>query len=312
MSRTGILHHDDFLKHKTGSGHPERPDRLENLIDYLKKSEIYTDLIHIVAQPGKLSWIEQIHPQSYIEHINNACQPGLHYLDPDTVVCGDSFQVALLAVGGAIESCKAVMQREIDNAFCAVRPPGHHAEPIKAMGFCLFNNVAIAAKYLQNHYPIQKVCIIDWDVHHGNGTQKAFYEDASVFYISIHQYPFYPGTGRAEEKGRGEGEGTTLNFPSPPGTGDQEYLGIFERHIIPAVRNFNPDFLLISAGFDAHRLDPLANMAVTEYGFGRMTELVKSLAEECCQGRLVSFLEGGYSLEALARSVETHLQKMRN
>ncbi|MFQ5753671.1 MAG: histone deacetylase family protein, partial [bacterium] len=232
MSRTGILHHDDFLKHKTGSGHPERPDRLENLIDYLKKSEIYTDLIHIVAQPGKLSWIEQIHPQSYIEHINNACQPGLHYLDSDTVVCGDSFQVALLAVGGAIESCKAVMQREIDNAFCAVRPPGHHAEPIKAMGFCLFNNVAIAAKYLQNHYPIQKVCIIDWDVHHGNGTQKAFYEDASVFYISIHQYPFYPGTGRAEEKGRGEGEGTTLNFPSPPGMGDQEYLGIFERHII--------------------------------------------------------------------------------
>ncbi len=312
MSQTGLIYHDQFLKHKTGSGHPERPERLSSLMKYLCKTDIFADLVNIDVQRGEVAWIEQIHPAAYIENIQAMCKPGLHYLDTDTVVSEDSYSAALLAVGGAVAACNAVMKGEIDNAFCAVRPPGHHAEPDRAMGFCLFNNVAVAAKYLQNHYPIEKVCIIDWDVHHGNGTQDAFYEDPTVFYISMHQDPLYPGTGRLDEKGRGAGEGTTLNLASPPGCGDNEYIDIFENKILPAARNFNPDFVLISAGFDAHRDDPLANMEVTETGFGRMTEFVKLLAEKCCNGRFVSLLEGGYNLEALARSVEIHLKKMHN
>lgn len=312
MSRTGFVYHEDYLKHLTGNGHPEQPERLQNLIDYLKKIELLTELAEIAATPADLRWIEQIHPRSYIEYIANSCKTGFTALDADTVASSDSFHVALLAVGGAVNACNTVMKGDIDNAFCAIRPPGHHAERSKAMGFCLFNNVAIAARYLQTQHRLEKVCIFDWDVHHGNGTQHAFYEDPSVFYISIHQHPLYPGTGMADEKGSGAGEGTTLNFPSPSGFGNREYLNIFEKQITPAVRNFKPDFILISAGFDAHRDDPLASMEVTEEGFGRMTEIAKALAEDCCQGRLVSLLEGGYNLEALSRSIESHLLKLKN
>ncbi|MFQ6114139.1 MAG: histone deacetylase [bacterium] len=310
MSRTGIVYHEDYLKHDTGGGHPERSQRLENLITYLNKAGILSELVKVPATPGELNWIEQIHPKAYIDYVQNSCGQGLSYLDSDTVVSRESFHVALLAVGGAVNACNAVMKGEIDHAFCAIRPPGHHAERTRAMGFCLFNNVAIAARYLQNHHPVEKVCIIDWDVHHGNGTQSVFYDDPSVFYISIHQHPLYPGTGRAEEQGREAGEGATLNFPSPAGFGDREYSNIFEREIAPAVRDFKPDFILISAGFDAHREDPLANMQVTEEGFGEMTAVVKSLAQECCQGRMISLLEGGYNLDALAQSVQAHLIKM--
>ena len=312
MSRTGFLFHEDCLKHFTGTGHPERPERLQNLITYLRKTELLSDLVEIAATPGETDWVKQIHPNSYIDFVQNSCKEELTYLGADTVVCSDSFHVAILAVGGAVNVCNVVINGEIDNAFCAIRPPGHHAERSKAMGFCLFNNVAITARYLQTQHQLEKVCIIDWDVHHGNGTQNAFYEDPSIFYISIHQHPLYPGTGMAQEKGRGAGEGTTLNFPSPPGFGNNEYLDIFEKKIVPEVRNFKPDFILISAGFDAHRDDPLANMMVTEEGFGRMTEIVKALAKECCQGRLVSLLEGGYNLNALARSIESHLINLKN
>lgn len=312
MSITGFVYHDDFLKHSTGSGHPERPERLVHLMQHLRNTEIYTSLVQIAARYSPLDWIEQIHPKYYIESIQNSCKNGLHYLDSDTVVCADSYEIALLAVGGLVEACKSVVQRYVDNAFCAVRPPGHHAEPAKAMGFCLFNNVAIAARYLQNQFDVKNVCIIDWDVHHGNGTQAAFYEDSQVFYISIHQHPLYPGTGLSKEIGRGAGEGLTLNFPSPPGFGDGEYIEIFEQKISRAVREFHPDFILLSAGFDAHRNDPLANMSVTEAGFAALTRVVKGLAEECCAGRLVSALEGGYDLEALSLSVKEHLKVMLN
>ncbi|MFQ5824997.1 MAG: histone deacetylase [bacterium] len=312
MNKTGFVYHDDFLKHNTGAGHPERAERLQNLVTYLKQIDYLFEFNHIPVTPADLSFIEQIHPKHYIMNIQNSCNSGLTYLDSDTVVSRDSFHAAHLSVGGVVNACDAVMKGKIENAFCAVRPPGHHAEPSTAMGFCLFNNVAIAARYLQNHHSIDKVCIIDWDVHHGNGTQNAFYDDSSVFYISIHQHPLYPGTGRAEERGQGAGEGATLNFPSPPGFGDKDYLNTFEKQIAPEVRNFNPDYILISAGFDAHRDDPLANMQVTEEGFGEMTVLIKLLAEECCQGRFVSLLEGGYNLNALAHSVEAHLKNMQS
>jgi acetoin utilization deacetylase AcuC-like enzyme len=267
-------------------------------------------MVEISPQYADLKWIQGVHPIGYIESIQSACKPDLHFLDCDTVVSQHSYQTALLAVGGTLAACDAVIKGQVRNAFCAVRPPGHHAESTRAMGFCLFNNVAVAARYLQAQHSLSKICIIDWDVHHGNGTQNAFYRDPSVFYISIHQYPLFPGTGKKGETGEADGEGTTLNFLCPAGYGDKEYLRIFETEIAPAVERFGPDFILISAGFDAHRDDPLANMKVTEEGFAGMTEVATTLAAKCCNGRLVSLLEGGYNLEALARSVETHLRKL--
>jgi acetoin utilization deacetylase AcuC-like enzyme len=195
----------------------------------------------------------------------------------------------------------------VENAFCAVRPPGHHAESGRGMGFCLFNNVAIAARYLQQHHGLSKIAIVDWDVHHGNGTQEIFYKDSTVFYVSTHQSPLYPGTGAERETGKGAGDGYTLNCPMPGGRDDDDYVAVFEKTIIPALRAFSPEFFLVSAGFDAHRDDPLAGMRVTEEGFGAMTQMVRALASTCCQGRIVSCLEGGYHLGALARSVEAHL-----
>jgi len=310
LSKVGIYSHNDYLKHKTGPGHPERPERLQYLIQHLKKTDVFAGLTDLSPSLCDISRIKQVHPGNYVENIQNSCKNGSYYLDSDTVVCEDSYETALLAAGAVVDACDATVKGVLESAFCAVRPPGHHAEPARAMGFCLFNNVAIAARYLQAHHSIKKVCIIDWDVHHGNGTQNAFYNDPTVFYISIHQHPLYPGTGLAEEKGEGEGEGTTLNFPSPAGFSDKEYLEIFENDIARAVSKFKPEFMLISAGFDAHLNDPLANMNVTEEGFARMTQVVHDLSNEFCQGRLVSVLEGGYDLDALSRSVEHHLRVM--
>jgi len=310
LSKVGIYSHNDYLKHKTGPGHPERPERLQYLIQHLKKTDVFAGLTDLSPSLCDISRIKQVHPGNYVENIQNSCKNGSYYLDSDTVVCEDSYETALLAAGAVVDACDATVKGVLESVFCAVRPPGHHAEPARAMGFCLFNNVAIAARYLQAHHSIKKVCIIDWDVHHGNGTQNAFYDDPTVFYISIHQHPLYPGTGLAEEKGEGEGEGTTLNFPSPAGFSDKEYLEIFENDIARAVSKFKPEFMLISAGFDAHLNDPLANMNVTEEGFARMTQVVHDLSNEFCQGRLVSVLEGGYDLDALSRSVEHHLRVM--
>lgn len=312
MGQVGFVFDRAFLQHDTGEGHPERAERLRYLIESLEKTGLLTDLNHIAVTPASVEAVEWVHPRSHIEHVQNACKKGLFLLDSDTVVSKASFDIALLAAGGLINACDSVMKGECQHAFCAVRPPGHHAEPTRAMGFCLFNNVAIAARYLQKKHAVEKVCIIDWDVHHGNGTQAVFYDDPTVFYISTHQHPLYPGTGRVEETGMGEGEGASLNFPMPPGQGDREYLKIFEGEIASAVRNFGPDFLLISAGFDAHRDDPLANMELSANGFYELTRIVCALADECCEGRLVSVLEGGYNLQALAQSVEQHLKMMLN
>jgi acetoin utilization deacetylase AcuC-like enzyme len=213
-----------------------------------------------------------------------------------------------MAVGGVQSAIDAVMEGRIKNAFCAVRPPGHHALKDRAMGFCFFNNVAIAAKYIQNQHRLSKVLVVDWDVHHGNGTQAIFYDDPTVFYFSAHQSPFYPGTGGADEKGEGKGLGFTLNVPLPAGSGDAEYLKAFEERLKPAAAAFQPDFVLISAGFDSARDDLLGRMNLTPGGYAQLTRIVKAIAEQHCRGRLVSVLEGGYNLEALAASVEAHLR----
>ena len=315
MKRTGLVYHPDYLKHDTGPSHPERPDRLKAIVDRLKGSTTVPGLEWMSPSLDRSQeieeWIKKTHKPSHLERIKDAVpQTGHHYIDSDTPLSPFSYNAALLAVGGLLEACDAVMQGRVKNAFCAVRPPGHHAESRRAMGFCLFNNVAIAARYLQRQYGLERILIVDWDVHHGNGTQEIFYEDPTVFYFSTHQYPHYPGTGTEDERGRGAGEGFTLNCPLPAGTGDRAYLEIFEKVLVPAAEGFQPDFVLVSSGFDAHRDDPLASMSLTEQGYAGMTRIIKKIADSYCDGRIVSCLEGGYNLEALANSAEAHLEAL--
>jgi len=264
-----------------------------------------------VAHPDETTlapWIDAVHAPGYREALHRAVPPqGIRYLDADTGLSPGSWPAALTAAGGMLSAVDAVMSGRVTNAFCAVRPPGHHAESGRGMGFCLFNNVAIAARYLQRHHNIGKVAIVDWDVHHGNGTQEIFYGDPTVLYVSTHQHPLYPGTGSEAETGKEAGKGFTLNFPMPAGRDDDDYAAVFVKSIIPALKVFGPDFILISAGFDAHRDDPLAGMNVTEAGFGEFTRLVRQVADLSAHGRIVSCLEGGYNLPALARSVQFHL-----
>jgi acetoin utilization deacetylase AcuC-like enzyme len=255
-------------------------------------------------------WLTTAHSTAYINAIEEACARGVKALDPDTYISPESYRAARLAVGGALLAVDQVMAGTVASAFVALRPPGHHAERERAMGFCLFNNVAIAARYAQQHYGLKRILIVDWDVHHGNGTQQAFEDDPTVLFFSSHQFPFYPGTGRASERGSGAGFGYTINVPLAAGGGDREYNEMFEQILYPAACEYRPDMVLISAGFDAHCDDPLASMNVTEAGYERMTMLVRDIAERYCAGRIVSLLEGGYNLEALARSVERHLQTL--
>ncbi len=305
---TGLVFHEDYLKHDAGYGHPERPERLQSIITHLDRTGLLSRLERIQPYPAEIEWIAKIHQRDYIRSVEQACSQGMRYLDADTGICPDSYSIARLAVGGAMAAADAMMKGEIDNAFCAVRPPGHHATPGRAMGFCLFNNIAILAKYLQQQYQIPKVLIVDWDVHHGNGTQDAFYEDPTVFYFSIHQWPHYPGSGLHHETGEGAGQGFTLNIPLAPGHGDQDYIQAFQQSLVPAAKAFRPDAILISAGFDAHYQDPLAGMHLTESGYGKLTQILMELADEFCHGRIISLLEGGYNLETLARSVAMHIE----
>ncbi len=307
MGKTGFIFHPDFLLHSAGALHPESPQRLESILEHLQTSKLRQKLIQITPEPAELSWIEKIHAQEYISSVKDACASGVTHLDADTGICSKSYDVALLAAGAGLTAADSILSGKINNCFCAVRPPGHHAEHSHAMGFCLFNNIAILARYLQKKHTIPRVLIIDWDVHHGNGTQNAFYNDPSVFYFSVHQWPHYPGSGASNETGSAEGMGYTLNVPLRAGSGDQEYVDAFVRQLIPAAEKFKPDFILISAGFDAHRDDPLAGMNVSEQGFTAMSDIVLKLAQYHCQGRLISMLEGGYHLKKLAGSVVAHL-----
>ncbi|MCK6457537.1 MAG: histone deacetylase [Phycisphaerae bacterium] len=302
--RTGWCYDARFLLHKTGEHHPERPERLRAITARLGDEGLLARLTPLIFGPADRRWIETTHAPAYIDRVRAACLGGQPYIDSaDSAICKESFDVALLAVGAVLASADAVMSGQVDNAFCAVRPPGHHAERDLSMGFCLFNNVAIAARYLQQRWSVPRVLILDWDVHHGNGTQHAFEEDPSVLFCSFHEHPafLYPGTGFEEEIGRGAASGRTLNIAMRPGAGDAEYQQVFTLKFVPAARAFHPDFILVSAGFDAHEADPLAHLRVTDAGFAWLSQAIVNLAHELCRDRLIAVLEGGYDLDALGR-----------
>ena len=308
-SKTGFVCHDIYLEHKTTPGHPESPRRLAAITERLKAGGLDAQLVHLAPEPAPEKWLRTIHDARYIERARRACAEGDAILDTgDNPISTKSYDAAVMAAGGVLTAVDAVMEGRVANAFCAVRPPGHHALADRAMGFCMFNNVAIGTRYVQQQYDLAKVLIVDWDVHHGNGTQATFYDDPSVLYFSVHQYPFYPGTGTESETGRGKGLNTTINVPLPAGSDDSDYLEAFEKKLRPAAVAFAPDFVFVSAGFDAHENDTLGGMRVTTDCFGKLTRIVKGIAEQFCKGRIVSVLEGGYGLEDLAASVETHLR----
>lgn len=308
--RTGFVYHPDYLKHDPGGWHPETPERLTALVNAIRDSGLWEKLVHLEPSPATVEQVEYVHSAEYIESLRKFCARGGGLMDLDTGVSPDSFDAAMLAVGGVIRAIDAVMDGEVENAFAAIRPPGHHAYPEKSKGFCLFNNIAIGARYLQKERGLDKVLIVDWDLHHGDGTHYYFYGDPSVFYFSIHEYPFYPGTGGMYENGRGEGVGYTMNVPVPFGTGVQEYLDAFEKKLKPVSLRFKPDFVLISAGFDAHKDDPLSGIPLTSSAYGQFTDIIREIADQTCGGKIVSLLEGGYDLHALPESVLEHLEHL--
>jgi len=307
MNKTGFL--VSGYRHDTGA-HPESAKRLTVVEDLFHNTDLHPHLMRLQPRSAEIEELSEVHDRLYILQVQEASASGIRALDPDTFISPESYEEARLAAGGLLAAVDAVIKGEVNNAFCAVRPPGHHAERDHAMGFCLFNNVAVAVRYAQKRHGLAKILIVDWDVHHGNGTQSAFYDDPTVLYFSIHQYPHYPGTGARDQTGEGKGVGFTLNHTLPAGSGDREYLEAIEKVLIPAASDFAPDLILISAGFDAHKDDPLAGMQVTERGFSGMTESLVRLADKYAHGRIVSALEGGYDLSALKRSVRAHLSAL--
>ncbi|THJ11017.1 MAG: histone deacetylase [Nitrospira sp. CG24C] len=311
MGKTGLVYDPRYLGHDMGAGHPESPNRLRAIMQQLEQSGTAARLTMIAPREAEDEWITQIHRPAYLSMLKaNAPTSGRLSLDSDTLMSPGSLTAAYLAAGGALAAVDAIMNKQVEHAFCAVRPPGHHAEAGRAMGFCLFNNVAIAARYVQKKYGLTRVLIVDWDVHHGNGTQHSFEDDPSVLFFSTHQFPHYPGTGRESERGRGAGEGFTINVPMEAGEGDEEYRTVFQKSLVPTADAFKPEFVIISAGFDAHKDDPLASMGLTEEGYADLTGIVAGIAKRHAGGRILSSLEGGYNLTALAASVDRHIQAL--
>lgn len=309
MGKTGLVYDPRYLEHDMGMGHPESPNRLRAIVQQLEQSGTMAQLTRIEPRMAEDEWITTVHTAAYLASLKqHAPASGRVSLDPDTSMSPGSLTAAYLAAGGALAGIDAIMAKQVDHVFCAVRPPGHHAEANRAMGFCLLNNVAIAARYAQKKHGLSRVLIVDWDVHHGNGTQHSFEDDHSVLFFSTHQYPHYPGTGRDLERGRGVGEGYTINVPMEAGEGDDEYRAIFRKVLVPAAEQFKPDLVIISAGFDAHKDDPLASMGLTEAGYAELTGIVAGIAGTYAQGRILSSLEGGYNLTALAASVDAHVR----
>ncbi len=301
--KVGYVYDPVYLRHDTGE-HPENARRLEAIVSLLESSGLQKRLALIKPRPATAEELTLVHDESYVAHIKEVGQNGGGWLDVETFMSAGSYDAALYAAGGTIKAVDAVMAGTVNSDFALVRPPGHHATAGKAMGFCIFNNVAIAARYAVKIGGLKRVAIIDFDVHHGNGTQAAFYDDPTVLYVSTHQYPHYPGTGEIGETGRGRAGGTNVNIPLPRGCGDAEYERVFTQIVAPVVKRFRPGLILVSAGYDAHWADELAEMQVTVNGFARMVAIIKELAGELCGGRLVLGLEGGYNLEALACSVK--------
>lgn len=310
MARIAYLWDPISLEHDTGA-HVECIARAERLSPEQIRAKLPTVSLAPVEDHDTPRWITEVHAKSYHDWVKSSCKEGRQLLDQgDTIVCERSYEAALGSVNAALTAADLVMGGKYDAAFCAMRPPGHHALPDGAMGFCLFANISILARHLQKHHAVGKIAIVDWDVHHGNGTQAVFYDDPSVFFVSLHQSPLWPGTGMASERGTGDGRGFTLNVPIRPATTEAEYLTRFENEVLPPLRDFKPEFLLISAGFDAHRDDPLADLRLTESGFATMTRLLNGISTEFCQGRTISLLEGGYNLSALQASVIAHVQAL--
>jgi acetoin utilization deacetylase AcuC-like enzyme len=306
---TAFLYDERFLDHNPGTGHPERRERLERTIAHLRGLDWFSTLVQVEPQLVERRWLETTHSEALIERALTACRNGDAYLDvADVGICADSYDIARLAAGGVLRLADSIVSGDSHNAFALSRPPGHHAEHDMALGFCLFNNIAICARYLQTAHGLDKIAIVDWDVHHGNGTQHTFEDDPSVLYVSTHQYPFYPGTGAASETGTGKGSGATLNCPMPAGAGDALYQQAFMERIIPAIDTFKPDAILISAGFDAHAADPLAQIELTTTCYPWMTARMMELADKHCHGRVLSMLEGGYNIDRLPECVEQHIE----
>ena len=311
MKRTGFVYDERYLLHITGEYHPESPERLKAIYKGLSDSGLLEKLTMIAAEKANQRWIEAVHNIRYIMKFEETCIMGLPEFDhPDNAICRDTYGTALLAVGGVLKAIDEVMADNVDNAFCAVRPPGHHAEVDTPMGFCYFNNVAIGARYLQKEYGIERVGIIDFDVHHGNGTQHIFDQDPSVFYYSIHEHPSfaYPGTGREFETGVANGTGFTLNSPVLPGKGDDEYRKLIMQDMVPAFKQFQPEVILLSAGFDAHISDLMSGTNLTTDGYDFVSEVIVNLVNKFADGRVVSVLEGGYNLDVLPVLVENHIK----
>ena len=305
---TAFIWEEIFTKHDMGDFHPESPSRLFVIKEILNSEKFSDKLKKISAEPASLEEIALVHDEDYIKGVELAKGRSV-VLDPDTSTSPDSYMAAITAVGGVIKLANAINNKEVDNGFAFVRPPGHHAEQSRAMGFCIFNNVAIAAENLIKN-GLKKVAIVDFDVHHGNGTQNAFYDNENVFYASTHRYPFYPGTGEKEENGDGKGSGANLNVLLKSGDGDEEFVDAVSKNIIPKLKDFKPEFLIISAGFDAHINDPLGGMKVSTDGFKRVMNDLVQFANACCSGKIMMVLEGGYDLKALRECVCAGLETL--
>jgi acetoin utilization deacetylase AcuC-like enzyme len=307
----GLIYHPDFLLHNQNY-HPEKKERLEAIINLLHHEKLLTKLQLITPKVAKVKEVRTIHTANYIKSLRNMVKQGKAYLDADTYLTPYSYQVALLSVGGAITAMRMVMKETLKVAYVINRPPGHHASANRGMGFCLFNNGAIAAKLALTEFNIKRLLYIDWDVHHGNGIQQAFYHDPRVLYISLHENPAFPGTGAIEETGAGLGKGYNINIPLPPRCGDKEYQKAFTNIIMPAADIYRPELIMVSAGYDIYHQDPLGHMQVTYHGLATMTSFVKKIANQHCQGKIVLFLEGGYHLQGQAEAVTTTLSVLGN
>lgn len=301
--KVGYVYDPIYLQHDTGF-HSENSSRLTSIMRYLEKTGLISELVSVKPRAATIDEIAAVHDRQYIAYAEYVARKGGAWVDIDTVMSPKSFDAAVWAAGGNLAAVDAVMTGDLNSCFALVRPPGHHATFDKSMGFCILNNIAIAAKYARAKYNLDRIAIIDFDVHQGNGTQEAFFSDPHVLYVSTHLFPFYPGTGRVEEIGKGDGKGTTLNIPLGAGAGDYEYLQVYNQVIVPVVRRYRPQLILVSAGYDVHWADELAQMQMTTTGIAEIVRIIKKLADELCEGKIVITLEGGYHMEALATSVK--------
>lgn len=301
--KTGIVKDWRYMEHDMGAFHVENPKRIEAIYRMVEK-DISFPYTEIEPRPAKEKEIQMVHASSYVNAIKETSGKGRTQLDPDTATSARSYEVALLAAGGLLKAIDLVMDGKIQNGFAIVRPPGHHAEASRAMGFCLFNNIAIGAEYLVQNHGIKRILVIDWDLHHGNGTQHSFYSRSDVLYFSTHQFPHYPGTGHWDEIGQDKGKGFTVNVPLSGGKTDEDYLFIFRKILAPIASDFKPEFILVSAGFDIYKADPLGGMQISEDGFGALTSELMSVAHKFSKDRILFTLEGGYNLQGLSEGVK--------